>query len=237
MIIITPEDAEFLTYFEEEIQSIEELLLARQSEPNLRILAAKLRGTLHRTEGHLLRSHLIFKLETSLAILDEQPLYYAQALNSPAVMAVDFRAEITLAELTSFTETRCPKGTFAMAVPTMGFDPSRPPHFSDRNPSLSDYLDSPIVGIETTPVSRWQLLSYIANKKGIPHYSESREKQWQRLLDRYWRTIITSGRNKEYKIKAPYEMLLRISVEVLNSPRLDYIRFRAKQLLPQSMQP
>jgi hypothetical protein len=220
---ISPQDVEFLNFIEEEFTEIEETGFGRLKEANLRILASRLRNILHQKEGSLERLFNIFGKPLAITPSNLPFLFTSHSCDSAAVYAVEFGDVLTESTLAKFSATRVSKGQFALVFPIVGFSRDNVKLDHSRSIDFKSYLLSPLVGIEDVIISRWQVISYLSNKKGIAHYSETRDKKWQKALDKIWNHQV-SGTGYEDSIRSLYEMIQRIAYEVLNCEHFESIR-------------
>ena len=95
--------------------------------------------------------------------------------------------------------------------------------------SIEEYMESTIFGLDETMISRRHLILYLSNKKGLAHFSESRDKKWQKTMDIIWNHKVTQN-NKEGSIRISYEAVQRIANEILNAPSTVSMRKMTQQL-------
>ena len=230
---ISGQDTEFLIYFEEELQDTEKLVKGKPTEASFRVLAARARSLLHTSESVLERAYQVFNLQPKVPLIRDTFILYEQSTSSPAAYRVEFSKTLDLAAVKNFEKSTFRDDVYIVGTPLIGFDANKPKHLYTDPLAFRDYCQKSILSIDQTIISRWQLVSYLANKKGLAHYSETRDKAWQKNLDRFWNTKI-SNPDKSSNLRALNELLTRIHVEILNSTGLSNIR-RITQAL-QSMQ-
>ena len=229
MMSISQLDIEFLVFFEGELEEIEAALNRPVDEANFRVLAARTRALLHSSESTLVRAFGILNMPPQIRTIKDSFLLFEQSETSPAVYTVEFTEELSVSKLEDFSLRAKKPDTYSVGMPTIGFDHRKKDISFSEPMDFSIYRDEPILAIVDVVISRWQLVSFLSNKKGLAHYSDTREKKWQSRLDLYWNTKI-SGSNPEKELSGPYEMLMLIVVELLNSEGIGEIRSLAQRL-------
>lgn len=226
---ITAQDVEFLIFLEEELIELENNSFGFLKEAELRVLATRLRNLLHQKEGSLKRAAEIFNHVFHISPENITYIYSIDSDNSPAVYNVEFHDSISAERILDFKAKYPREDTFAFAYPIVGFDRNKSVMCTDSVLLMKEYIDLPIFGLNETVISRGQLISYLSNKKGLAHFSESRDKKWQSIMDIIWNYKLTQN-NKEGGIRGSYEAVQRIANEVLNTPSTLIIRKRTQQL-------
>jgi hypothetical protein len=230
---ISADEFEFLVFVQEELDRLEERAFGWPDEPTMREVSTRLRHLTHTQEGSLVRLYKLF--EGDLVLLQENAmfLYTLYDESSPAAYGVNFSSELTQNELDRFFQTQHRPGTYVIASPVIGFDRSTAKMKPNGMP-LVDYVDAPIIGIDRVLISRGQLITYLSNKKGLPHHSDVRDKEWQRKLDKMWRHRTYIGATPDQQaIRGMYELAQRIAHEVLSVPGLSVIRDSIRELAKQ----
>ena len=77
--------------------------------------------------------------------------------------------------------------------------------------SFQQFVEGACIVVEGTPISRRNLVKYVANKLGDAHYDPKRDKRWQRLLDKAQEFSITD-------MNAIYHELLSMAQVIGSSP-------------------
>lgn len=230
---ISADDFEFFVFVQEELDRLEERAFGWPDEPTMREVSTRLRHLTHTQEGSLVRLYSIFDGDLVLPQENTGYLYALYDESSPAVYAVNFCSELNQSELYRFVQTHHRPGTYVIACPVIGFDRVRAKMKAGGMP-LADYVNAPIIGIDRVLISRGQLISYLSNKKGMPHHSNARNKEWQRKLDKMWRHRTFIGATPEKQaIRGMYEVAQRIAHEVLSVPGLSAIRDSVRELARQ----
>jgi hypothetical protein len=230
---ISAEDFEFLVFVQEELDRLEERAFGWPDEPTMREVSTRLRHLTHSQEGTLARLYSIFNGDLVLPQENAMFLYTLYDESSPAAYAVNFSSELCQIELDRFFQTHHRPGTYVIACPVIGFDRAQA-KMKAIGMSLADYGNAPIIGIDRVLISRAQLISYLSNKKGLPHHSNARDKEWQRKLDKMWKHRTYIGATPEQQaIRGMYEVAQRIAHEVLSVPGLSAIRDSISELARQ----
>jgi len=212
-------------FLDEELAELESSSFGFINEAALRVLAIRLRGLLHKTEGSLHKAANIFGIEFQLQPEIVTYIYSINRNDSPAVYNVAFRDALSSEELINFKALHLKEGTFAFAYPRIGFEKDKTVFQTDTMLSIEQFMDRPVFGLDDKLINKGQLISYLANKKGIGHFSDTRDKKWQQLMDRVWMHKVTAS-HKEGSIKSAYEATQRIANEVLNATSTKSIRAR-----------
>lgn len=178
---ISADDFEFLVFVQEELDRLEERAFGWPDEATMREVSTRLRHLTHTQEGALVRLYKLFEADLVLPQENAMFLYTLYDESSPAAYAVNFSSELNQNELDGFFRSNHRPGTYVIAGPVIGFDRARA-KMKANGMSLADYVNTPIIGIDRVLVSRGQLISYLSNKKGMPHHSNVRDKDWQRTF-------------------------------------------------------
>lgn len=221
---ISADDFEFLVFAQEELDRLEDSAFGWPDEPTMREVSTRLRHLTHTKEGSLLRLYGIF--EADLVLPQENTMFFYTLYDeaSPAAYAGNFSSVLDQPELDRFFLAHHRPGTYVIACPLIGFDRTKVKMKAGGLP-LSDYMNTPIIGIDQVLISRGQLVSFLSNKKGMPHHSNTRDKDWQRKLDKMWRHRTFIGSTPEQQaIRGMYEVAQRIAHEVLSVPGMAAMR-------------
>lgn len=227
---ISAKDIEFLVFLEGELQEIEAALNRPANEANFRVLGARARALLHSSESTLVRGFSILSLPLKVGLIKDGFLLAEQSEASPAVYSVELCEELSISQLEDFSLRAKRADTYSLAMPIIGFDHRKTSTVFSEPVDFSTYREEPILGIKDVVISRWQLVSFLSNKKGLSHYSETREKKWQNRLDLFWDAQISSSKAEEV-LRGVYEILVRIVVELLNSEDIGKVRSVAQKLM------
>lgn len=230
---ISAVEFEFLIFVQEELDRLEEQAFGWPDEATMREVSTRLRHLTHTQEGSLVRLYQIFEGDLVLPQENAMFLYTLYDESSPAAYGVNFSSELTQAELDRFFQAQHRPGTYVIACPVIGFDRSTAKMKALGIP-LAGYVNAPIIGIDRVLISRGQLITYLSNKKGMPHHSNVRDKEWQRKLDKMWRHRTCIRPTPDQKaIRGMYELAQRIAHEVLSVPGLSSIRDSIRALASQ----
>ena len=90
--------------------------------------------------------------------------------------------------------------------------------------SFQQFVEGACIVVEGTPISRRNLVKYVANKLGDAHYDPKRDKRWQRLLDQAQQFSITD-------MNAIYHEMLSIAQVIASSPDTARLKEAIRQRL------
>lgn len=223
MPTLTGNDIEFLIFFTEEFEDTVRILNSpTKNMANFRNLATKARQLIHTKESTLERTYNLLQLPLTIKPIQESFLLTEQSENSPAVYRVEFCSSLSDEIVQSFSNRQTRTDTFSVGMPIdMHVPTNKLPRF--REPlDLETYRNQPILHIDGVTIDRFQLVSYLSNKKGVAHYSEIRDKKWQKSLDLFWHFQI-SDKEKSENLKAPYNLLSIILLELTNAQDIQKI--------------
>lgn len=229
------DEIDFLNFIHQELEKLDKETFGFKDEATMRESVVRLRHLLHRTESNLSTLYNIFQTELFITPETITFLYTSNDTKSPACYHVEFNAKLNEESLKTYNSQNNKPDRFTLAYPMIGFDRERTIFENDSPMRLDSYLDLPIIGIEDTLITRWQLISFLANKKGLAHYSEKRDRKWQKKLDKIWRhkTTLRKKDTPEF-IRSIYEIAQRLANEVMNIPKLKEIRVNLEEIAIQT---
>lgn len=232
MTTISQQDIEFLIFFEEELAEIEANGFGFIRELDLRALSSRLRNLLHSTEGTLARAFNIFNVPLVISPENIPFLYTSHDRNSAAVYAVEFHDVLTFESMQDFAAQKVTDGQFTLIYPLIGFNKDNAHFDATKSCDLNTYLQAPVFGIDGVLVNRWQLISFLSNKKGLSHYSASRDKLWQTVLDMVWNHRVSESGSDD-SVRSLYEAIQRIANEILSCHGINNVRTKAQRVIEQ----
>jgi len=180
---------------------------------------------LHRKQSSIKKLFELFRKDVFICPEKITYIFSENDTASPACYKIEFSEKLDQ-ELVNAFSGRCKSdNAFIFCYPTVGFNRETTKLDTEKLLSLDDYLDLPILSIDQTLITRWQLISYLANKKGMEHFSDTREKFWQKQLDKVWHHKTTQKKEgNEESIRSLYEVAQRVVNENLNINNLGAIR-------------
>jgi len=219
------DDLEFLFFVRQELDKVEQTAFGFPDEATMREVTGRLRHLLHEKQSSITKLYDLF--EKGFHIYPEKVTYIftENDVNSPACYKVEFSENLNQESIDEFSGKCVNENRFDFCYPIAGFNRHTSVFDTEKPFSLDGYLNLPIFSIDKTLITRGQLIRYLANKKGIAHFSGTRDKFWQKQIDKVWRHKTSLKEDgEEQTIRSLYEIAQRIVNEILSINGLREIR-------------